>query len=550
MVRVVVTGGAGFVGSRLARELLASGTLSVAGAPPGELSRVTIVDRVPPPGDLAADDRVTAIQTEITEVTRETLDGADAVFHLAAAVSGECEADFDLGLRANLRGTEAVLAACRALGTAPVVVFTSSYAVFGGSAIHPLPPVIDDQTPPNPQTSYGTQKAMLELLLADYTRKGYLRGRAMRLATISVRAGRPNTAASSFLSGIIREPLAGIRGVCPVPHGTEAALASPAKAVAALIRAATATGEEWGDNTAVTMPSLTTTVDEMAAALERVAGPEVSALIDWAEDPVVAKIVLGWPTRVKADRAARLGLAPDPDVEEIIRRYIADSRTQLSRTEPWCQRKVHASASRAHATGIWPRSCVTSSVSGRRGRPGAAPAPPHVLPGVSRHGVHRARSGQRQDRRVPARLRRADRRRLHPLHRGAGRLPDARPGQGAVRDLREGGAGSRRGGAQATDERRTVAVLYMVIERYLSGPGPVYERASAQGRMLPEGLEYVASWVEGDSMDRCFQLMETSDPALFGVWTERWADLVSFEIVPVVTSAEAASRHVPTSAPD
>src|SRR5215471_18993940 len=367
MVRVVVTGGAGFVGSRLARELLASGTLSVAGGPPGELSRVTIVDRVPPPGDLAADDRVSAIQTEITEVTRETLDGADAVFHLAAAVSGECEADFDLGLRANLRGTEAVLAACRALGTAPVVVFTSSYAVFGGSAIHPLPPVIDDQTPPNPQTSYGTQKAMLELLLADYTRKGYLRGRAMRLATISVRAGRPNTAASSFLSGIIREPLAGIRAVCPVPHGTEAALASPAKAVAALIRAATATGEEWGDNTAVTMPSLTTTVDEMAAALERVAGPEVSALIDWAEDPVVAKIVLGWPARVKADRAARLGLAPDRDVEEIIRRYIADSRTQLSRTEPWCQKKVHASASRAQVTGIWPRSCVTSSVSGATG---------------------------------------------------------------------------------------------------------------------------------------------------------------------------------------
>ena len=367
MVRVVVTGGAGFVGSRLARELLASGTLSVAGGPPGPLSRVTIVDRVPPPADLAADDRVTAIQTEITEVTRETLDGADAIFHLAAAVSGECEADFDLGLRANLRGTEAVLAACRALGTAPVVVFTSSYAVFGGSAIHPLPPVIDDQTPPNPQTSYGTQKAMLELLLADYTRKGYLRGRAMRLATISVRAGRPNTAASSFLSGIIREPLAGIRAVCPVPHGTEAALASPAKAVAALIRAATATGEEWGDNTAVTMPSLTTTVDEMAAALERVAGPEVSALIDWAEDPVVAKIVLGWPTRVKADRAARLGLAPDPDVDAIIRRYIADSRTQLSRTEPWCLRKVHASASRAYATGIWPRSCVTSSGSGATG---------------------------------------------------------------------------------------------------------------------------------------------------------------------------------------
>jgi nucleoside-diphosphate-sugar epimerase len=325
MVHVVVTGGAGFIGARLARELLASGTLSVAGAPPRPLSRVTLVDRVPAPADLTADDRVTAVQTEITDVAPATLEGADAVFHLAAAVSGESEVDFDLGLRANLAGTEAVLAACRALGTAPVVVFTSSYAVFGGSAEHPMPPVIDDQTPPNPQTSYGTQKAMLELLLADYTRKGFLHGRAMRLATISVRAGRPNTAASSFLSGIIREPLAGERAVCPVPPGTAAGLASPAKAVAALIRACTATDEEWGDNTAVTMPCLTTSVDEMADALGRVAGPEVRALIDWVEDPVIEKIVLGWPTRVKADRAARLGLTPDPDVDSIIRRYLAGS---------------------------------------------------------------------------------------------------------------------------------------------------------------------------------------------------------------------------------
>ena len=190
MVQIVVTGGAGFVGARLARELLKTGTLSAAGAPPQPLSGVTLIDRVPVPDDLAADDRVTAIRSEITDVTPEMLAGAGLVFHLAAAVSGESEADFDLGLSANLRGTEVVLAACRALGTAPVVVFTSSYAVFGGSAEHPMPPVITDQTPPNPQTSYGTQKAMLELLLADYTRKGFLHGRAMRLATVSVRAGR------------------------------------------------------------------------------------------------------------------------------------------------------------------------------------------------------------------------------------------------------------------------------------------------------------------------------------------------------------------------
>ena len=138
------------------------------------------------------------------------------IFHLAAAVSGECEADFDLGMRANLRATEALLASCRALGTNPVVVFSSSLAVFGASGDHPLPAVVDDHTLPNPQSSYGVQKVIGEQLLADYTRKGFLRGRAVRLLTVSVRPGRPNAAASGFLSGIIREPLAGQRAACPV----------------------------------------------------------------------------------------------------------------------------------------------------------------------------------------------------------------------------------------------------------------------------------------------------------------------------------------------
>ncbi len=325
MVHVVVTGGAGFLGARLAREFLGPGTLSVAGAAPRPVSRITLIDRAPVPADLAADDRVTAVSGELTGLAPGTLDGADVVFHLAAAVSGECEADFDLGIRANLHGTEALLAACRALGTAPVVVFAGALAVFGGSAEHPLPPVIDDQTAPNPQTSYGTQKAMCELLLADYTRKGFLRGRAVRLVTVSVRPGRPNAAASGFLSGIIREPLAGVRATCPVPPSTEVALASPAKAIAALLRAAEAADDEWGDRTAVTMPALTITVGEMAAALDRIAGPEVSALIDWVPDPVIATIVTGWPARVKAARAARLGLTPDSDFDSVIRLYQAES---------------------------------------------------------------------------------------------------------------------------------------------------------------------------------------------------------------------------------
>ena len=331
MVNVVITGAGGFLGSRLARELLAAGSLDVAGAGSRPLSGVTLIDRVPVPPDLAADARVTVIRGDLGELLDPggppgPLAGADLIFHLAAAVSGECEADFDLGMRANLRATESLLASCRALDTGPVVVFSSSLAVFGASGEHPLPPVIDDHTLPNPQTSYGIQKVIGEQLLADYTRKGFLNGRAVRLMTVSVRPGRPNAAASGFFSGIIREPLAGQRATCPVDPGTEVALASPAKAIAALLCAATASDPAWGGRTAVTMPALSITVADMAAALAEVAGSQVSALIDWVPDPAVAQIVASWPTRVRAERATRLGLTPDPDFGSVIRTHIAESR--------------------------------------------------------------------------------------------------------------------------------------------------------------------------------------------------------------------------------
>ena len=330
MVNVVITGGAGFLGARLARELLAASSLAVAGAPGRPLSRVTLVDQYPAPADLAADERVTVISGDLGELAETTLPGtalagAEVIFHLAAAVSGECEADFDLGMRANLRGTESLLAACRSLGTQPVVVLASSLAVFGAAPEHPMPPAVDDYTLPTPQSSYGTQKVIGEYLLADYTRKGFLRGRAVRLVTVSVRPGKPNAAASGFLSSIIREPLAGQRAVCPVDPATEAALASPGRAIAGLLRAATASEQDWGGRTAVNLPALTVSVAEMIAALERAAGPQASALIDFVPDPATERIVRSWPVRVRADRAARLGLTADPDFDSVIRAHLAET---------------------------------------------------------------------------------------------------------------------------------------------------------------------------------------------------------------------------------
>jgi D-erythronate 2-dehydrogenase len=342
VVNVVITGGAGFLGTRLARELLAAGSLEVAGGEARPLSRVTLVDQAPIAPDLAADERVTVIRGELAELLDPAAGGpetlaiggigdirgeAEVIFHLAAAVSGECEADFDLGIRANLRATEALLASCRALGTSPLVVFSSSLAVFGGSVDHPLPEVVDDQTLPNPQTSYGAQKVIGEQLLADYTRKGFLRGRALRLVSVSVRPGRPNGAASGFMSGVIREPLAGQRATCPVAPDTEVALASPAKAIAGLRCAATASDQAWGGRSAVNLPALTVSLADMVDALARIAGPQVSALIDWVPDPEVARMVASWPARVRADRAAQLGLTPDPDFDAIVRMHLAESRS-------------------------------------------------------------------------------------------------------------------------------------------------------------------------------------------------------------------------------
>ena len=328
-MQIVITGGAGFVGARLARTLLKQGQLSLAGAPARAISRITLVDRALPPTDLAADARIASALGDLNEQLaspdaafwRE----ADAIFHLAAAVSGECEADFDLGMRSNFAATHALLEKVRAVGTRPLVVFASSLAVFGDSPEQPLPPVIEDHTLPTPQTSYGIQKFIGEQLVADYTRKGFIRGRSVRLMTVSVRPGRPNGAASGFFSGMIREPLAGIRAACPVPDETPVAIASPARTVEGILRAAEASDAEWGPRTALNLPSLSTTVGEMAAALERVVGKAATGLLDRTPDPAIQRIVKTWPGRFETVRARALGLSADANFEAVIRDYVREN---------------------------------------------------------------------------------------------------------------------------------------------------------------------------------------------------------------------------------
>jgi D-erythronate 2-dehydrogenase len=327
-MKILITGGSGFLGARLARTLLAKGTLSIAGGAAQTIEAITLADRAPPPDDLARDPRVKFVGGDLNEqIAGKAIPeaGTDLVFHLAAAVSGECEANFDLGMRSNFDATRALLDACRALGTKPTVVFASSLAVFGNLPGEPLPEPIGDFTLPTPQSSYGIQKFIGEQLVADYARKGFIRGRTVRLMTVSVRPGRPNGAASSFLSGMIREPLAGEKAAVPVAAETAVALSSPARTIEGVIRAAEAAPAEWGPLTAVNLPSLRTTVGEMAAALERVAGPAATALLDWTPDPAIVKLVKTWPGDVTFQRARGLGLHPDDDFETVVRDYIREN---------------------------------------------------------------------------------------------------------------------------------------------------------------------------------------------------------------------------------
>lgn len=330
-MNIVITGGAGFVGVLLARTLLQNGSLSLRGAPAAAITTVTLVDRAQPPADLLADARIRAVVGDLNDLLasqKAVPANTDVVFHLAAAVSAECEADFDLGMRSNFGATHQLLEACRAQtasGKQPALVFASSLAVFGNSPEQPMPEVITDTTLPTPQGSYGIQKFIGEQMVTDYARKGFVHGRSVRLMTVSVRPGKPNGAASGFLSGMIREPLAGIRAKVTVSADTPVALASPARTVEGILRAASVDDATWGARTAVNLPALHTTVGEMAAALGAVAGTAGTDLLDWEPDAAIVKLVNSWPGKVDAARARAMGLTPDASFEAIVRQYVAEN---------------------------------------------------------------------------------------------------------------------------------------------------------------------------------------------------------------------------------
>ena len=323
-MKLLITGGGGFLGARLARTLLRRGTLGGQA-----IDKLVLTDIAPPPADLVADPRVEArVGPLLTQTDALRTEPFDGVFHLASAVSGECEADFDLGLRSNLDSTRALLDALRANvadgGKVARVVFSSSVAVFGPDPAVPLPKVVADDTLPAPQTSYGTQKLICEHLIADYTRKGYIDGRAARLMTVTVRPGKPNGAASSFFSGIIREPLAGVESICPVSPDVSHPMSSPSRTVDGLIAVYEATREAFCGRTALNLPALNVRVSDMLDALEQVAGKSVRALVRFERDERIAGIVANWPSGATAARAARLGLLPHENFAEMIQQYIDD----------------------------------------------------------------------------------------------------------------------------------------------------------------------------------------------------------------------------------
>jgi nucleoside-diphosphate-sugar epimerase len=310
-MRVLIIGAAGMLGQKLSERLARDGSI---GTQP--IAALVCADVVARGGTIAAD------LTDPSAAADLIASRPDVIVHLAAVVSGEAESDFEKGYRVNLDAARHLLEAIRLAGSdyRPRLVFSSSIAVFGP----PMPDVIADDHPTTPATSYGTQKAIVELLLADYTRRGFVDGIAIRLPTICVRPGAPNLAASGFFSNIIREPLHGRPALLPVSPDVRHWFASPRAAVAFLTHAATIDTSALGPWRTLTMPGLSATVGEQIEALRRVAGDDAVALIRSEPDDTIARIVDGWPQAFDARRASELGFTAERDFDEIVRVYVED----------------------------------------------------------------------------------------------------------------------------------------------------------------------------------------------------------------------------------
>jgi nucleoside-diphosphate-sugar epimerase len=321
-VHILITGADGMIGRKLTERLGKDGAL--ADKP---IDKLTLLDVISPPKPEAFTGKVETVAADLAapgEGAKAIAGRPDVVFHLAGVVSGEAELDFDKGYRVNLDGTRALFEAIRAGGDGyrPRLVYTSSIAVFGA----PFPPTIPDDFHLTPLTSYGTQKAMGEALLADYSRRGFCDGIGIRLPTIVVRPGKPNKAASGFFSGIIREPLAGEEAVLPVAETVVHTHASPRAAVGFLVHAAALPRDAIAPRVNLSMPGVCCTVAEQIASLRRIAGDRVAARIRRAEDPLVARIVAGWPQRIEARRARELGFKAESSFDEIVRIHIEEDR--------------------------------------------------------------------------------------------------------------------------------------------------------------------------------------------------------------------------------
>lgn len=321
-MKILVTGAAGFLGRRLIRALLVRGELTDAAGQRKRIEQIDAFDVVPLEG--IDDSRVRILTGDISDPAQveKLVDGdTSSIFHLAAVVSGQAEQEFELGMRINFDATRALLERVRILGSQARLVMTSSVAVFGGE----LPATVEDAHVWAPQSSYGTEKALADLLLADYSRRGYVDGRSLRMPTVVVRPGKPNRAASSFASGIIREPINGVDAVCPVAPETILWLMSPDRAVENLVQGHEIAKGRLTRGRVINMPGLSVSVKQMLASLRRIAGDEVGNRVRVERDPAIERIVNSWPGNFSAEYARSLGFVYDVDFDSVVHAFIKNN---------------------------------------------------------------------------------------------------------------------------------------------------------------------------------------------------------------------------------